>query len=96
MQEMSKLDIRYKWDCFDSGKKSLRLWFHVIWLLMAQKTGISAKNFQDTFGFGSYQTTWGWLQKLRSVMIRKGRDLLSGRIEVDETYIGGQKEGGRG
>ena len=29
-------------------------------------------------------------------MIRKGRDLLSGRIEVDETYIGGQKEGGRG
>ena len=81
---------------FDSGKKSLRLWFHVIWLLMAQKTGISAKNFQDTFGFGSYQTTWGWLQKLRSVMIRKGRDLLSGRIEVDETYIGGQKEGKRG
>lgn len=81
---------------FDSGKKSLRLWFHVIWLLMAQKTGISAKNFQDTFGFGSYQTTWGWLQKLRSVMIRKGRDLLSGRVEVDETYIGGQKEGKRG
>lgn len=81
---------------FDSGKKPLRLWFHVMWLLMAQKTGISAQTFQDMFGFGSYQTTWGWLQKLRSVMIRKGRDLLSGRIEIDETYIGGQKEGKRG
>ena len=81
---------------FDSGKKSLRLWFHVMWLLMAQKTGISAQNFCDMFGFGSYQTTWGWLQKLRSVMIRSGRDQLSGRIEVDETYIGGQKEGKRG
>lgn len=81
---------------FDSGKKSLRLWFHVMWLLMAQKTGISAQNFCDMFGFGSYQTTWGWLQKLRSVMIREGRDMLSGRIEVDETYIGGQKEGKRG
>lgn len=81
---------------FDSKRKSLRLWFHVMWLLMAQKTGISAQNFQDTFGFGSYQTTWGWLQKLRSVMIRAGRDKLSGRIELDETYIGGQKEGKRG
>lgn len=81
---------------FDSGKKSMRLWFHVMWLLMAQKTGISAQNFCDMFGFGSYQTTWGWLQKLRSVMIRSGRDQLTGRVEVDETYIGGQKEGKRG
>lgn len=78
---------------FDSGKKSLRLLFYVIWLLMVQKTGIGAKNFQDTFGFGSYQATWGWPQKLRCVIIRKGRDLLSGRVEVDETYIGGR--GGR-
>ena len=81
---------------FEDGRKSLRLWFHVMWLLMAQRTGISAKNFYDTFGFGSYQTTWGWLQKLRSVMIRSGRERLSGRVEVDETYVGGQKEGKRG
>jgi hypothetical protein len=59
--------------------------------MMAQKTGISAKNFQDTFGFGSYQTTWGWLHKLRSVMVVPGRGLLSGGSEVDETYVGGQK-----
>jgi len=63
---------------------------------MAQKTGISAKNFQDTFGFGSYQTTWGWLHKLRSVMVVPGRGLLSGEVEVDETYVGGQKHGARG
>lgn len=81
---------------FDDGRKSLRVWFHVMWLLMAQKTGISAKNFYDTFGFGSYQTTWGWLQKLRSVMIRPGRDRLSGRVELDGSYVGGQKEGKRG
>lgn len=81
---------------FDDGRKSLRLWFHVMWLLMAQKTGVSAQNFCDTFGFGSYQTTWGWLQKLRSVMIRSGREMLTGRVELDGTYIGGQKEGVRG
>lgn len=81
---------------FADGRKPLRLWFHVMWLLMAQKTGMSAKNFHDAFGFGSYQTSWGWLQKLRSVMIRPGRDKLSGRVEVDETYVGGQKEGATG
>ncbi|MDD4062110.1 MAG: IS1595 family transposase [Kiritimatiellae bacterium] len=81
---------------FADGRKPLRLWFHVMWLMMAQKTGISAKNFQDTFGFGSYQTTWGWLHKLRSVMVVPGRGLLSGEVEVDETYVGGQKHGARG
>lgn len=81
---------------FEDSRKSLRLWFHVMWLMMAQKTGLSAKNLCDTYGFGSYQTAWGWLQKLRSVMIRESRERLAGRVEVDETYIGGQKEGARG
>lgn len=80
---------------FEDGRKPLRLWFHVIWL-MAQKTGMSARNFCETFGFGSYQTSWGWLQKLRSVMVRPGRNHLEGRVEVDETFIGGPKEGKRG
>lgn len=81
---------------FEDSRKPLRLWFHVMWLMMAQKTGLSAKNLSDTYGFGSYQTAWGWLQKLRSVMIRIGRERLVGRVEVDEAYVGGQKEGTRG
>jgi transposase-like protein/predicted RNA-binding Zn-ribbon protein involved in translation (DUF1610 family) len=81
---------------FEDSRKPLRLWFHVMWLMMAQKTGLSAKNLCDTYGFGSYQTAWGWLQKLRSVMIRSGRERLVGRVEVDEAYVGGQKEGKRG
>jgi len=81
---------------FEGSRKPLRLWFHVMWLLMAQKTGLSARNLCDTYGFGSYQTAWGWLQKLRSLMIRSGRERLCGRVEVDETYVGGQKAGTRG
>jgi transposase-like protein len=81
---------------FEDSRKPLRLWFHVIWLMMAQKTGLSARNLCDTYGFGSYQTAWGWLHKLRSVMIRVGREHLKGRVEVDEAYVGGQKEGRRG
>ena len=30
-----------------------------MWLMMAQKTGMSARNLCDTYGFGSYQTAWG-------------------------------------
>jgi transposase-like protein len=81
---------------FEDSRKPLRLWFHVMWVMMAQKTGLSARNLCDTYGFGSYQTAWGWLRKLRSVMIRSGRERLAGRVEVDETYVGGQKAGTRG
>ena len=35
---------------FQSTQKPLRLWFHVIWLMMAQKTGVSAKNLKDGMG----------------------------------------------
>jgi transposase-like protein len=81
---------------FEDSRKPLRLWFHVMWVMMAQKTGVSARNLCDTYGFGSYQTAWGWLRKLRGVMIRAGRERLSGRVEVDEAYVGGQREGARG
>ena len=33
------------------------------------------------------------LHKLRRAMVRPGRDLLMGRVEVDECYIGGPEEG---
>jgi transposase-like protein len=78
--------------------KSLRIWFEVIWHVTNQKNGVSALGLQRAVGFGSYRTAWNWLHKLRRAMIRPGRDKLSGSVEVDETYVGGAKEGkvGRG
>jgi transposase-like protein len=81
---------------FEDTRKPLRLWFHVMWLMMAHKTGLSAKGLCDAYEFGSYQTAWGWLHKLRSVMIRAGRERLQGRVEIDEAYVGGKREGSRG
>ncbi len=46
---------------------------------------------QRVLGLGSYLTAWTWLHKLRRAMVRPGRDRLSGRIEVDETYVGGEE-----
>ncbi len=33
------------------------------------------------------------LHRLRSVLVRRGRDRLAGMVEVDETYIGGEQPG---
>jgi len=49
-----------------------------------------------TLEIGSYQTAWAMLHRLRSVLVRPGRDRLAGIVEVDETYIGGEEAGLRG
>jgi transposase-like protein len=45
---------------------------------------------------GSVQKAWAMLHRLRSVLVRPGRDRLAGTVEVDETYIGGEEPGLRG
>ena len=81
---------------FEGSRKPLVLWFRAVWWVTSQKNGTSALGLQRILGFGSYETAWTWLQKLRRAMVRPGWDRLSGTIQVDETYIGGQKPGKRG
>src|SRR5438270_7733969 len=81
---------------FQDTRKPLRLWFQAIWLVTSQKHGASAIRLQQVLGLGSYETAWTWLHKLRRAMVRPGRDRLTGRVEVDEAYIGGVEEGVRG
>ena len=72
------------------------IWFRAIWWVTSQKNGASALGLKRILGLGSYETSWTWLHKIRRAMVRPGRDLLSGTIEVDETYLGGLEEGLRG
>jgi transposase-like protein len=81
---------------FQDTRKPLTLWFRAIWWVTTQKNGASALGLQRILGLGSYVTAWTWLHKLRRAMVRPGRDRLSGRVEVDETYVGGLEEGVRG
>jgi len=78
---------------FQDSRKPLRLWFRATWHVTSQKYGANALGLQRVLDFGSYETAWVWLHKLRRAMVRPGRDRLSGRIEVDETFIGGEKPG---
>jgi len=81
---------------FQDTRKPLTLWFRAIWWVTTQKNGASALAVQRILGLGSYTTAWIWLHKLRRAMVRPGRDRLSGRVEVDETYLGAVEEGTRG
>ena len=80
---------------FERTRMPLRTWFAAIWFVTSQKDGASALGLQRVLGLGSYQTAWTWLHKMRSAMVRPGRDQLRGSIEVDETYIGGSHAGGK-
>lgn len=78
---------------FQDTRKPLLMWFRAMWWVTSQKNGASAMGLQQALGLGSYQTAWTWLHKLRRAMVRTGRDRLSGRVELDETYVGGQESG---
>src|SRR5918994_3119146 len=83
---------------FEQTKTGLTKWFLAIYLVTSSKGGIAATELQRQMGFGSYQTAWSWLHKIRKAMIRPDRAPLAVRVEADETYVGGARPGrpGRG
>src|SRR5689334_19643135 len=83
---------------FEQTKTGLSRWFLAVYLVTSSKGGIAAAELKRQLGLGSYQTAWTWLHKLRKAMVRPDRQPLAGRVEVDETYVGGPRSGrpGRG
>lgn len=81
---------------FQDSRLPLTLWFRAVWCVTSQKNGVSAMGLQRVLGLKSYKTAWTLLHKLRRAMVRPDRDRLTGRVEVDETYLGGLAEGVRG
>ena len=83
---------------FEQTKTGLAKWFLAIYLVTSSKGGISAMELKRQMGFGSYQTAWSWLHKIRKAMVRPERPPLAARVEADETYVGGPRPGrsGRG
>ena len=80
---------------FQGTRKPLKLWFTAIWWVTTQKNGASAMGLQRVLGLKSYTTAWTWLHKIRTAMVNPNRTKLSGVVEVDETYIGGEENDGK-
>lgn len=72
---------------FDKTRTPLRTWLAAAWYLTNQKQGVSALGLQRVLGIGSYETAWAMLHRLRRAMVRPDRTLLSGSVELDETYV---------
>jgi transposase-like protein len=81
---------------FAGTRTPLVCWFAAVWYVVNQKQGVSALGLQRVLGLGSYQTAWTWLHKLRRAMVLPGRELLSGAVEVNESYIGARRSGSGG
>ena len=81
---------------FHASRLALQSWMAAIWYVVNQKQGVSALGLQRVLGFGSHQTAWAWLHKLRRAIVLPGRELLAGAVEIDESYIGGSRAGKRG
>jgi transposase-like protein len=81
---------------FDRRRTPLTVWFTACWMFATGKDGMSALSLQRSLEIGSYPTAWAMLHRLRSVLVRPGRERLTGMVEVDETFIGGEEPGLRG
>ena len=80
---------------FQDTRTPLTVWFEAAWLMAVTKNGVSAASLRPLLGLGSYETAWAMCHKLRTAMGRTSVDLLSGDVEVDETFIGGVNVGGK-
>lgn len=74
---------------FAGTRKPLTDWFAAAWYVCSTKGGVSALGLQNVLGLSSYETSWAWMHKLRHAMVVPGRELLTGDVEVDETFVGG-------
>lgn len=75
----------------------LTVWFQALHLLTQGKHGASALELKRQLGV-CYETAWNLKQKIMQLMLeREESTVLSGRIEADDAYAGGEHhEGKRG
>lgn len=76
-------------------KLSLRIWFLAIYLISQAKTGLSSLALKRQLGV-SYPTAWALHHKINHAMAaREGCHRLSGQVQVDDAYLGGEHPGGK-
>ena len=79
---------------FEKTRTPLTTWFEAAWLVSTAKNGLSAKTLERTIG-ASYHVAWMMLQRFRVAMVNAERTKLTGTVEVDETFVGGEEHGGK-
>lgn len=80
---------------FARSHTPLQKWFYAMYLFTTSRHGVPAKELQRQLSV-TYKTAWRIGHEIRKYMgAVDGDGGLSGHIEVDETYIGGRRVGGK-
>ena len=80
---------------FHATKLPLTLWFAAIHLIVTAKNGISSVELGRRLGV-KQPTAWAVKHKIMAVMARReGETALTGRVEMDDAYLGGVRSGGK-
>src|SRR6516164_6294275 len=74
---------------YHKSPTSLRLWFYAVYLMASTRCGISAKQIQRETGV-TYKTAWRMFKQIRSMLSDDDGEQLSGKVEADETFVGGK------
>lgn len=74
----------------------LKTWFWAIYLVASDKRGYSSAQLSRQLNL-PYATAWFLLHRIRDAMGQRDAEyLLSGLVEIDDTYFGGPTSGKRG
>src|SRR5271165_5692557 len=80
---------------FASTKLPLRTWFRALYHMTQTKQGISSIELGRRLGV-TQTTAWKLKHKLAQVMLeRDAAKPLTGRVELDDAYLGGERTGGK-
>jgi transposase-like protein len=82
---------------FEDSHIPLRKWLVAWYLLCSSKKGISSCQIQRMLGLGSYRSALFMMHRIRYALKHPAfKGMLSGTVEVDETYVGGKiRDGGK-
>ncbi len=73
---------------FEDSPISFSKWLPAIWLLTATRNGTSSCELARALGV-TQKTAWFMLHRIRESLADHSGESLSGRVEADETYVGG-------
>lgn len=102
-REYSYLSTRRVWKCkgcqkqysvkvgtiFEDSPLGLDKWLPAVWLIANSKNGISSHELGRALGV-TQKSAWFMLHRIRLAMQTRSFEKFGGKVEVDETYIGGK------
>ena len=77
---------------FHGSHIPIRTWLIAVFLICTAKKGISAMQLQRQLGLKTYKAAWFMAHRIRHAMMQEPLKamLMEGRVEADETYLGGK------